>query len=91
MIPAPRRGLGVVDRGLAIKRPNDGERRLVARLALLAFEGSSAVSSPQIGAVAVVGVELEIKPPPRTFLPRYPAARASSSARTRTPSDLPWM
>jgi hypothetical protein len=67
-------GLGVVDRGrLAVQAEAGRERRLEARLALLALDRleQRGFFAADVGAVAVVRVQLEAeKSEPRMFLPR---------------------
>jgi hypothetical protein len=79
-------GLGVVDRGrLAVQAEAGRERRLEARLALLALERleQRGFFAADVGAVAVVRESSKLKPLPRMLLPRNPAARASASASSK--------
>jgi hypothetical protein len=70
-----REGLGVVDRGgLAVQAEARGERRLEARLALLALEGlqQRRLLAADVGAEAVVGVQLEVEVAAEDVRPRNP-------------------
>ena len=78
--------LDVVDHGRAgVEARDGGERRLEARLAATALEAveQRGLLATDVGAGAGVHGDVEVEAGAWMFLPRWPAAYASSTARSR--------